>query len=229
MTQLKKLGSAQTKKTFLRHGCPEPLFGVKVADLKTIVKKVKTNTALAKELYRTGNSDAMYLAGLIANGGELTREELWEWARTATWSMISEYTVAWVAAENPHGWELALEWIDSPEDKFSATGWCTLGSIVATREDKVLDLKTLERLLDRVVKTIPQASNRTRYTMNNFVIAVGGYVKPLTKKALEAASKIGTVEVDMGDTACKVPLATDYIKKMISTGRAWKKRKTFKC
>ena len=37
---LAKLSSAQTKKTYLRHGCPEPLFGVTVADMKALIKKV---------------------------------------------------------------------------------------------------------------------------------------------------------------------------------------------
>lgn len=41
------------------------MFGVKVGDMKTIVKKVKVNYELSLlELFDTGNSDAMYLAGL---------------------------------------------------------------------------------------------------------------------------------------------------------------------
>jgi hypothetical protein len=54
-------------------------------------------------------------------------------------------------------------------------------------------------------------------------------VKPLTKKALEAAAKIGEVEVEMDGTSCKVPAATEYIKKIIAAGRHGKKRKTIKC
>ncbi len=65
--------------------------------------------------------------------------------------------------------------------------------------------------------------------MNGFVISVGGYVKPLSAKAKSTAKKIGKVSVEMGETACKVPLAIDYIAKMESTGRAFKKRKTIKC
>src|SRR2546422_9884344 len=90
MKALEKLGSAQTKKTYRRHGCPEPFFGVKIADMKALIKKLKINndTALAKELYRTGNSDAMYLAGLICDGRQLTRRDLNDWAKKATWYMI---------------------------------------------------------------------------------------------------------------------------------------------
>ena len=65
--------------------------------------------------------------------------------------------------------------------------------------------------------------------MNGFVISVGAYVKPLLKQAKRVAKTIGTVSVDMGDTACKVPLATEYIEKIEKMGRIGKKRKTIKC
>jgi len=41
--------------------------------------------------------------------------------------------------------------------------------------------------------------------------------------------EIGTVSVDMGDTACNVPLATAYIEKIEAAGRVGKKRKTIRC
>lgn len=231
MKALEKLGSAPTKKTYLRHGCPEPFFGVKIADMKALIKKLKINndTALAKELYQTANSDAMYLAGLICDGRQLTRRDLNDWAKKATWHMISSYTVPWIAAEHPEGWDAALEWIDSPEERISLTGWSTLGGIAAVRADKDLDLKAIKKLLDRVAKTIHQSPNHIRYAMNGFVIAIGTYVTPLAAKAQAAAAKIGEVKVDMGDTACKVPLASEYIRKVIDSGRQGAKRKTIKC
>ena len=83
-------------------------------------------------------------------------------------------------------------------------------------------LKTLEAEID-------SAPNRVKYCMNSFVISVGSYVKPLLKAAKATARKIGAVEVDMGDTACQTPLATDMIAKIESMGRVGKKRKTAKC
>jgi hypothetical protein len=231
MKALEKLGSAQTKKTYLRHGCPEPCFGVKIADLKALIKKfrIQNDTALAKELYQTGNGDAMYLAGLICDGSQLTRRDLNDWAKQARWPMISSYTVPGVAAEHSEGWNMALEWIDSPEERISLAGWMTLGGIAAVREDKDLDLPAIDKLLGRVAKTIHQSPNRTRSAMNGFVIGIGCYVKPLTAKAKAVAEQIGKVEVDMGDTACKVPRATESIQKVIDSGRHGAKRKTIKC
>lgn len=51
----------------------------------------------------------------------------------------------------------------------------------------------------------------------------------LTDQALKTAERIGPVEVDMGDTACKVPFAPDYIRKIQQRGAVGKKRKTVKC
>ena len=74
LTELKSYGDAQTKKTLMRHGAHEPVFGVKVADLKKILKKTKKNHELSLELYETGNSDAMYLAGLMADEKQISKE-----------------------------------------------------------------------------------------------------------------------------------------------------------
>jgi len=230
MKALEKLGSPQTRKTYLRHGCPEPFFGVKISDMKALIKKLKihNDTLLAKELYETRNSDAMYLAGLICDGRQLTRGDLEDWAKNATWHMLSSSTVPFVAVENPEGWDTALEWIDSSEEKMSVAGWTTLSGIVSVRDDKELDLKMIEKLLDRVEKTIDRAANQTRYVMNGFVIAVGCYVKPLSARARAVAAKIGEVKCDMGETACKVPVASEYIRKGLAKGGG-AKRKTIRC
>lgn len=229
MAELKKKGDAQTRKTYARHGVTENVFGVKVADLKVIGKKIKGNQELACELYETGNYDAMYFAGLVADGSQMTKKQLESWAKNATWGMIAEYTVAWVAAESPHARDLALKWMKSKNESIATSGWCTYSSMIATTADEELDLAEIKELLNRVVKEIDTAANRVRYTMNGFVIAVGSYVTPLMKQAKAAAKKIGKVSVNMGDTACKVPLAFEYIEKVEKAGRAGKKRTATKC
>ena len=229
IAELETKGSEQTKKTYARHGVKEPMFGVSIADLKTIAKKIKGNQALACALYETGIHDAMYLAGIVADGAQMSKRQLGSWARAAKSQMIAGYTVPWVATESPFARELALEWIESPKESIACSGWNTYSGIVATRPDAELDLQEVANLLDRVVRGIHTAPNHVRYTMNGFVIAVGAYVKPLLKQARAAAKKIGVVSVDMRDTACQVPLATAYIDKIEKAGRIGKKRKTIKC
>lgn len=229
MTDLKKKGTEQYRKTLARHGAPSSHFGVSVADLKVIAKQIKGQQALACELYQTGNPDAQYLAGLVADGAKMSKKELEAWAKGASWKMISEYTVPWVASESPDARELALKWISAKQIPIVTSGWCTYSGIVATRPDNELDLAEIEGLLARVVKEIHGAPDLVGLTMNGFVIAVGTYVKPLLKQAKAAAKAIGLVECDMGDTACRVPLATAYIEKAEAAGKVGKKRKTNKC
>ncbi len=229
MNELEKRGSEQQRKTYRNHGADGEMFGVKIGDLKVIAKKIKGEQALALELYRTGNLDAMYLAGLVADGAKMSRKDLGAWAKAAPPAMISEYTVPWVACESEFARDLALEWIDSKKESVATAGWNTYSGIVATTADERLDLDEIGKLLERVAKEIHSAPNRVRYCMNSFVIGVGCSVKPLLAKAKATAKSIGAVEVDMGKTACKVPPALDYIQKVESMGKLGAKRKTIKC
>jgi 3-methyladenine DNA glycosylase AlkD len=227
--QLKALGSEAYKKILQNHGVKEPVFGVKIEELKKIQKKVKKDYQLALGLYDTGIYDAMYLAGLIADDPKMTKKNLRGWLKKAHCQALREYTVPWVAAESPHGHELALEWIESAKEDEATAGWATMSSLVAITDDAELDLAELKALLQRVEKTIHAQPNRVRYHMNGFVSSVGIYVRDLTELALEVAERIGRVEVDFGDTACKVPVAAEYIRKARKRGAIGKKRKTAKC
>lgn len=229
MDDLKAHGNGGIKKILLKHGIKEPFFGVKIEHLKPIQKKVKMDYQLAKDLYATGNADAMYLAGLIADDAKMTKEDLQTWVEMAVSNNISEYTVPWVAAEGTVGFEMALKWIDSPREHIAAAGWSTLGNLVSLKPDQELDMPALKALLQRVVGTIHSADNRVKYTMNGFVIACGAYVQTLTNDAAIAAKDVGTVTVDLNGTACKVPSAADYIVKSQARGSLGKKKKTVKC
>lgn len=227
--ELKSLGSQSIKNVLVKHGAQEPFYGVKIEDLKKVSKKIKGRHDLALELYDTGISDAMYLAGIVADGSKMSKKELEQWAEKASWKMISEYTVAWVASESKYGEELALKWIDSKKEKIASSGWATLGAIVSMTPDEQLDIKKYKSLLDRVAKTIHLSQNEVKHTMNSFMISTGSFVKELTEYAINIAKKIGVVEVDKGDTSCKEPFAVDYINKIKAKGYIGKKKKTVKC
>jgi 3-methyladenine DNA glycosylase AlkD len=229
MAELELHGDKNIKKILAKHGVLEPFFGVKVEYLKLIQKKIKKDYQLAKNLYATGNADAMYLAGLIADDEQMTSADLQTWIEQALSKNIGEYTVPWVAAGSKHGYELALNWIESDTPHIEAAGWSTLSNLVALKPDDKLPMTELKELLNRIVKNIHVADNRVRYTMNGFIIAVGCYVTPLTDDAIAAANKIGTVMVDMNGTACKVPDSLTYIFKVKDRGALGKKKKTVKC
>ncbi|MEY2562990.1 MAG: hypothetical protein QOH88_1183 [Verrucomicrobiota bacterium] len=229
LAELKPLGSQSYKKVMLNHGVKEPFFGVKISALQKLRKRIKTNYQLALDLYETGNYDAMYLAGLIADDARMTKKDLQRWIAKATNAPLASCTIAWVASGSPYGWELALEWIDSKKPLTAEAGWATLRSIVSTKDDSELDLAELKRLLERIRKSVHQAPNDVRSSMNSFIIAVGCYVKSLTETAIELGEKLGPISVDMGDTSCRVPFAPDSIRKVQKRGTIGKKRMSAKC
>jgi 3-methyladenine DNA glycosylase AlkD len=229
LEELEPLGRDSYKRVLFNHGVKEPCFGVKISDLKKIQKRIKMDYRLALDLYDTGNYDAMYLAGLIADDARMTKKDLQRWVGKAYGGSLAGATVPWVAAGSPHGWDLALEWLDSKSDLVAAAGWGTLSTLVSIKDDTQLNLAELKRLLQRVQKTIHQAPDRTRYQMNGFLIAVGAYVQSLTETAIRTGEKIGPVTADLGNNACQVPFAPDYIRKVQKRGTIGKKRKTAKC
>lgn len=230
LDELKAMGNEKTKAMLMRnHAVKEPCYGVKVGDLKTIQKRVKVDHDLALGLYDTGNYDAMYLAGLIADDARMTKEDLRRWAARAEGGALAGSTVPWVAAGSRHGHALALEWIDAAKGRVAATGWATLSCLVALKDDADLDLAELEQLLNRVRAEIHPAPDETRYSMNMFVISVGAYVAPLTDLARSTAESIGTVTADLGNNQCSIPHAPDYLRKIQTRGAIGKKRKTVKC
>jgi 3-methyladenine DNA glycosylase AlkD len=160
--ELKSLGSETTKRVLMKHGAQEPFFGVKIEHLKKIQKRIKMDYQLALDLYDTGISDAMYLAGLIADDARMTKKDLQRWVKGAYWYMLSEYTVPWVASGSKHGHELALEWIESKNELIASAGWATLSSLVSIKDDAELDLAELKMLLARIEKTIHNQPNRVR-------------------------------------------------------------------
>ena len=229
MAELKRKGNPARIRVLEAHGGPADMYGVSVADMKVIAKKIKHQQDLACALYETGHSDAMYLAGMVADGSLMTKKLLNTWARDATWSMISDYTVPRVATESKHARALAMQWIKSKRESIASSGWNTYSGLVAVTADEDLDLAEIKALLKQVERDIDSAHNRVRYTMNGFIIAVGSFVLPLSRQAKATAKRLGKVEVDMGETSCKVPLAIEYIEKVEKKGRAGKKRKTIKC
>ena len=228
MAKLKSLGSEQTAKTYRNHGADGDIYGVKIADLKKIIRAVKGDQELAMQLWDTNNSDAMYMAGLLADGNKMTKTQLNKWAKTAWWYMLSEHSVPGVASEHKDAIGLANKWITSRKENIATSGWCSYSAVLATRPDEELDLAEIKGLLKEIEQNVHDAPNRVRHCMNNFVISTGTYVKPLLPAAKATAKKIGKVTVDVGNTSCKIPLATDYIAKIESMDRVGKKRQSAK-
>ena len=100
-----------------------------------------------------------------------------------------------------------------------AAGYNLLASRLKNGDESLSD-EECERFLSTIEREIHGSPNRARYSMNTALIAIGTYRRVLTAEALKAATRIGRVEVDHGNTACKTPDAVPYIQKAVARKKA---------
>lgn len=210
MKSLEKSGSAQTRKTYARHGVTGPMFGVSFATLKTMMKKIRVDHELALALWSTENFDARNLAVKIVDPARMSPADLDRWASAPNVLMCGSY-VAHVAAEGPHGRARADKWLAASKENLRGSGWM-LVSALAMRDETMPDSWFAQRLAE-IEKTIRSSPNGLRSVMNQAIISIGCRNATLRKSATAAAKRIGKVEIDHGDTACKTPDAAQYIDK----------------
>lgn len=208
--QLKDWGTEQTRKAYTRHGIQGPFFGVSWANLGKLRKSIKTDHALAKRLWKTNNFDVRVLATMVADPAQMTAADLDAWLAD-----IHDHGLAGAFSElayrTPAAASVARKWRRSRDEWKSTCGWNITGHLASHAE--TIDEADLEAALETIEAKIHRSPNRTRYAMNCALISIGKRTPRLGKAATAAARRIGTVEVDHGETSCKTPDAVAAIAK----------------
>jgi len=229
MHELEALATEKTKKVYRAHGVREPHWGVPTTAMRPLAKRIKRNQPLAEQLYATGNYDAMYFAGMIADPKVMKEQDFDRWMDDACFFMLSDYVVAVSLAETDFAQAVADRWIASGEELRMSGGWACYEWLLGSRRDSEFEVEKIRRMLDVAANTIHEQPDRTRYSMNNFVIAVGVSFLPLHEEAMQAARTIGKVVISTGKGACAVRLATEAIQKTKEQNRLGFKRKNVRC
>lgn len=229
MQELEALGKERTKKIYISNGAHEPLFGVATGAMKPIAKKIKRNQPLAEELYATGNYDAMYFAGVIADPEAMTEADFDRWMDAAYFYMLSDYVVAVTLAEADIAQDVADKWIESGEELRMSGGWSCYCWLLGNRPDAEFSEAKLSKMLDKVKDTIHDSPERTKSAMNNFVYTMGVSFLPLHEKAVKIAKAIGPVEMKRDKKKSTILQASENIQKDVDRGRIGFKRKYVRC
>lgn len=229
MQELEALGKERTKKIYISNGAHEPLFGVATGAMKPIAKKIKINQRLAEELYATGNYDAMYFAGIIADPKAMTELDFDRWMDAAYFYMLSDYVVAVTLSESDIAQGVADKWIASGEELRMSAGWSCYCWLLGNRLDNEFSESKISNLLNTVKNTIHDSPERTKSAMNNFLYTVGISYLPLHEKAVETAKEVGIVEVKRDKKKSSFLNTYESIQKEIDRGKLGFKRKYVRC
>lgn len=228
MAELEALGKERLKKMYLSNGAREPLFGVATGAMKPMAKKIKINQPLAELLYATGNYDAMYFAGIIADPKAMTAADYNRWMDAAYFYMLSDYVVAVTLAEADIAQDVADQWIASGEELRMSAGWSCYCWLLGSRPDREFPESKISAMLELVEKTIHESPDRTKSAMNNFMYTAAISYLPLHDKAVETAKAVGPVEMKR-DNKSKFLNASENIRKEVERGKLGFKRKYVRC
>jgi len=218
--ELKGLGTAQARKVYKNHGVIGPAFGISYAHLTRLKKNIRVDHDLAIKLWENGNHDARILATMIADPEALDNKTAEAWAKDLD-NYVTTGALSGLVGRSSLAQKKMEKWVKARGEWISAAGW-NIASSMAMHNTELPDTYFAE-LLKTIEASIHNSKNRTRYSMNNALIAIGARNSNLEKKAIAAAKRIGVVEVDHGMTGCKTPDAIPYMKKMIAHKHKMKK------
>ena len=213
LKELEEAGTAQNRKIYARHGVGELMFGVSFKLLRQKQKEYKGNHALALSLWQSGWHEARLLAAMIADPKKVDADLAESWMHDVD-NYVQADEFASLIGRTDLTQEKMEAWTLSDEEWIGRVGWHLLANLAQAKND-LPDEYFLE-YLERIVKEIHGRKNRTRDGMNNALIAIGIRNPLLTAQAMWAAEKIGTVDVDHGQTSCKTPDAAAYIEKTLA-------------
>jgi len=190
---------------------------VSYADLGKLTKKIGTDHALARGLWASGVHDARVLATMIGDPGELTAKDCNAWIGEVDNDILSGALAGFVG-NSPHARARAKQWTRSKHEFVASTGWTVLIHLTRSEagQEERMQQAELESYLERIETGIDKAPNRARYSMKNALISIGSLGGALQRQAVAAAKRIGKVEIDHGDTACKTLDALSTIAKTVA-------------
>ncbi len=213
MEQLEAAGTAQNRKVYARHGAAEPMFGVSYAELGRIAKPIKTDHALAWQLWDTGNHDARVLALRVADPASLDEPLARRWLGDVDNYILAE-GLGGLCAQTPHARTLSDSWRDDPDEWPASVGWFIV--MCSAEDPEVWSVEELKGLLDQIEAEIAVRPNRVRHEMNGAMIVMALRDPFLRRSVLAAAERIGPVKVDHGQTGCKTPEVAPYVKRTLA-------------
>ena len=212
LAQLEALGDEKLRAQNKKRGAGDNQFGVKMGDIRTLAKKIKTNHEIALELWDTGNIEARQLAILIVVPKKLSIDELNKMVRSEKYVWVADWLYSYVIKEHPEKEKLRTEWMKTKDVMAARAGWSlTAGCVV--RSPEVLDLPAL---LDRIESEMPKAAPEVQWTMNTTLAQIGINHPKLRKRAFAIGEKLGIYRDYPVSKGCTSPFAPIWINEMVS-------------
>ncbi|MCW5878471.1 MAG: DNA alkylation repair protein [Anaerolineales bacterium] len=211
LKELESLSDSKTKALNTKNGIWDNQFGVKLGDLRILAKRIKTNHALALELWQTENFDAQMLAMLLIKPKELSADELDTMVRSVKHARLADWINSYVVKIHPDSETLRQKWMMDEHPMASRAGW----NLTSQRVVKAPDTLDIPALLDRIEQEMAAAAPDAQWTMN-FALAEIGINHPQHRpRAIAIGEKLGVYRDYPVPKGCTSPFAPIWIEEIV--------------
>ncbi len=208
MAELAALEDPRARAVNEKHGDDH---GVNLGKLRAVAKRVKTQQALSRELWDTGDTAARLLSLLICRPKEFTAVELDTMLRQGTVPKVNDWFVNYVVKKSAHAEELRQAWFADPDPVVAASGWA-LTSERIVKKPEGLDLPGL---LDTIEARMKDAPDRLQWAMNNALAQIGIENPELRARALDIGERLEVLKDYPTPPNCTSPFAPIWITEIV--------------
>lgn len=113
LDRLEGLGTAKMRAQNAKRGVAGDQYGVKMGDIRTVAKEIKTDHGLALELWDSGHFEARLLAILVMKPKHLSATELDRMVRSNTLAQVADWLGSYVIKVHPEKEKLRQQWMES--------------------------------------------------------------------------------------------------------------------
>ena len=189
---------------------------VKLGDLRTLAKRIKTDHELARALWNTGDPDARLLATLICRPKAFSPDELDTMVREARTPKLLDWLVSYVVKASRHAEDLRLRWKDDPDPLIGRAGW----SLTVDRVVKKPQGLDLSALLDQIEAEMKAAPRPKQWSMNHCLAEIGIRNADLRARAVDIGERLEVLKDYPASPGCTPPFAPLWIAEMVRRQQA---------
>lgn len=191
-----------------RHGDDH---GVNLSKLRALAKSLKTQPALARELWSVGDTAAQLLAILVSRPRDYSEVELDAMLRQARSPKVHDWFVAYIVKKSPHAEVLRQKWFDDPDPLVDKAGWDLTSERIAKRPEGIDRVA----LLDQIEAQMKDAPDRLQWAMNQCLAQIGIYNRDLRERAIDIGERLEVLKDYPTSPGCTSPFAPIWINEIV--------------
>ena len=182
-----------------------------LSQLRLLAKKLKTDNALAAELWATGDTDARLLAVLVFKPKALSADVLDAMVHDITTAKLLDWYVGYVVKKSVFAEALRGRWKDAPAPLVARAGW----SLTTDRVVKSPDGLDLSALLDEIEAHMKDAPAPKQWSMNHCLAEIGIHNPSLRARAVAIGEKLEVLKDYPTSPGCTSPYAPLWIGELV--------------